>query len=60
MPDGAIMADCRLLNRPWDDGTQVLTQVASTWQQFPGCMVSRRQFVLLEPAPLSEVDPTGS
>lgn len=59
MPGGGLNVDCRLRNEPWQDGAQALAQVAHGWHVPPDVMLSKRQFVLLEPADLSEVDPTG-
>lgn len=47
--DGSVDATCRLDNRDWGPGRQMLLDVASAWPTVPEVMQSCRQFALLVP-----------
>lgn len=48
-PDGKVDSTCLLRNRPWADGMQALLNYALNWENPLKCLLSRRQFVILEP-----------
>jgi hypothetical protein len=47
--DGSVDATCRLDNRDWFDGKNVLVNAASAWPTTKEPMQSCRQFVMLLP-----------
>src|ERR1043166_4464185 len=54
-PDGRVDATCRLHNDDWQKGRDTLLVWASRWPAAPGRMISKRQFMVFEPAPVSEL-----
>jgi hypothetical protein len=48
-PDGKVDSTCLLRNRPWTDGRQALLNYALSWANPLKLLLSRRQFVILEP-----------
>jgi hypothetical protein len=53
--DGKVDATCRLRNNDWDEGRAALLLWASQWPDTKGHILSKRQFILLEPTPMEEL-----
>ena len=54
-PDGSPDATCRLYNEDWMEGEEALLSWAFSWQDTGGCVLSKRQFILFEPVPVSSL-----
>ncbi len=48
-PDGKVDATCILRNQKWEDGRIALLRYASQWPNQSKQLLSRRQFIILEP-----------
>jgi hypothetical protein len=59
-PDGSVDATCRHNNRDWPEGEKALLAWASGWPDTEGCIVSKRQFLMFEPAPIDGLPSGGS
>lgn len=55
-PDGEVDATCRLKNDNWDEGRESLLYWAHSWPDTNGCLLSKRQFVLMQPKLPNELD----
>ena len=51
-PDGRVDATCRKHNDDWLEGQQALLLWAHEWPDNPDGFITRRQFIILEPAPV--------
>jgi hypothetical protein len=55
-PDDRVDATARLKNRDWPEGQEALLAWADSWPDTKPFVLSKRQFLLLEPTPLSRLN----
>lgn len=53
--EGGVDATCRLRNDDWPAGEAALLEWARSWTPPPGCILSKRQFLLFQPATPSQL-----
>lgn len=53
--DGKIDATCRLHNDDWEPGRDALLQWTATWPERADTVLSKRQFLMFEPVPVSSL-----
>ena len=53
--DGKVDATCRLQNEDWDEWRNALLSWAISWPTTPGFLVTFRQFLLMEPTPVEQL-----
>lgn len=58
-PKGKVDATCRLRNEDWTEGRESLLEWAALWPDTGAFILSKRQFLLLQPTPPESLQSTG-
>lgn len=54
-PEGKLDATCRLQNDDWAEGRAALLAWAASWPDTGPCVLTKRQFIILEPTPVGRL-----